>query len=74
MVRHRLDGAGVIDCMACLVALSKGLPDGGAHRGNDGITHATLRSMGRAALACTMRRYSGDPTRWSAALARWVPK
>jgi hypothetical protein len=64
----------MIDCMACLVAMAKGLPEGGAHRGVDGVTHSTLRSMGRSAITCTVRRYGRDPTQWSAALATWVPR
>lgn len=63
-----------VDCMACLVALSRGVPAGGAHRGDDGITHATLRTQTRAALACTMRRDSRNRELWSVAGATWVPR
>lgn len=63
----------IVDCMACLVALSKGLPKGGTHLDANGVTHATLRARYMAAITCTIRRDSRNREIWSA-LATWVPR
>lgn len=52
-----------IDCMACLMALAKGQPEGGTHVDTDGITHATMRSQHRTVLTCTVSINPYNPGR-----------
>lgn len=44
-----------VDCMACLVALARGVPEGGTHIDVHGITHATVRSQYLNFLTCTVK-------------------
>lgn len=59
MVEKMEFGMGPVDCMACLVALTRGYTSDATHKGADKITHATCRhdSYGKyQALICTYRR------------------
>ncbi len=65
---------GVIDCMACLVSIARGLPEGGTHTEND-ITHATMRTQsGHAFLTCTVRQDPLTPGRVLVNHATEVPR
>lgn len=47
-----------VDCMACLVALSRGEPSNATWKGPNGVMHATYRHPSYArdqALTCTFR-------------------
>lgn len=54
-----------VDCMACLVALARGLPGDGAFTDSKKITHATLRMQNLYFITCTIRP---DPDRPGEAL------
>lgn len=45
----------MIDCMSCLIQLANGLSSGGTHGDDRGITHATLRWLGRTVVVCTLQ-------------------
>ncbi len=52
----------IIDCMACLVALSRGWPENGTDKDQNGITHATYsyESYGAyQAYTCAYRKDGG---------------
>lgn len=53
----------MIDCMACLVALTRGLSEGGTHVDTNGITHATLRSQHLDLFTCTIKPDPDHPGR-----------
>lgn len=63
MARDRPDGALVIDCMACLVSLGQGVPEGGVFVDKHGIAHATVRSQHLVFFACTVRLDPNNPGR-----------
>lgn len=60
-----------IDCMACLVALARGLPEGGAHVDRRGITHATMRSQHLDFLACSIEPDPDHPGQILTPRGRW---
>lgn len=43
-----------VDCMACLVALARGLPEGRTFVDERGIKHATLRGQHEYFVTCTV--------------------
>lgn len=54
---------GSIDCMACLVALARGLPEGGTYVDTRGVTHATLRTQHLDFITCATRLDPNNPGR-----------
>lgn len=52
-----------VDCMACLVAISRGLPEGGVYQDAGGVTHATMRSRHSTFITCTVCRDSRNSYR-----------
>jgi hypothetical protein len=63
-----------VDCMACLVAMAKGLPEGGTHVDAGGVTHATMRAQHRTVLTCTVSIDPYNPGRGLMARAQTVPR
>lgn len=59
----------MIDCMACLVSLAEGVPEGGSFKDCHGITHATIRMQYEYFLTCTVRPDPDDSRR---ALIDWA--
>lgn len=44
----------MIDCMSCLTQHAFGLSQGGTHVDRHGVTHGTLKWLGRNVLVCTL--------------------
>jgi hypothetical protein len=60
-----------VDCMACLVALARGVPEGGTYIDKRGITHATLRSQHLDFLTCTVYPDPNHPGQIITHRSRW---
>ncbi len=63
-----------VDCMACLVAMAKGLPEGGTSVDASGVTHATIRGQYRAFLTCTVSINPNNSSRCLMSNAKMVPQ